>query len=148
MPPFMRMVLTRMSPSAVSAGCTIAPPAHACSQSTLPVAGATLVVPGPLMKQDLRDAVDRDQMRRAVAEAAAAAGPARRAGRDVVRREPPARRDDDDVVDDQRRAREAPHRSLGVDVGRRVARPHDGAADGVEHVQDSGRAEACRRDRC
>ena len=45
----MLIVLTRMSPSAVSAGWTIAPPGHACSHSTLPSAGATLVVPGPLM---------------------------------------------------------------------------------------------------
>ena len=45
----MLMMLTSRSPSAVNAGWTIAPPAHACSQSTLPVAGAKLVVPGPLM---------------------------------------------------------------------------------------------------
>ena len=135
------MALIRTSPSAVSAGCTMAPPGHACSQSSVPSAGATLVAPAAAQQQDLRDAVDRHQMRRAVAAAARRADPARLAGGEVVGGERAGRGDDDDVVDDQRRAREAPVRDLRAGVGRRVARPHDGAVAGVERVQDSGRAE-------
>ena len=49
-PPAPARALTITSPSAVIAGCTMAPPSQACCQSTLPVFGSTLVVPGPLMK--------------------------------------------------------------------------------------------------
>ena len=134
--------LIRTSPSAVSAGCTmLTPPSHACSQSSLPSAGATLVAPAAAQQQDLRDSVDRHQLWRAVAAAAGRAEPARIAGGDVVGGEPAGGGDDDDVVDHQRRAREAPARNLRAGVGRRVARPHDGAVAGVERVQDSGRAE-------
>ena len=94
---------------------------------------------GAAEHQDLRDAVDRRQVRRAVA-AAGRAEPARLAGGEVVGDER-AGVDDDQVVDHQGRAREAPARDLGAGVGRRVARPHDAAVTGVEHVQDSGRAE-------
>ena len=43
-----------------SAGCTMPTPgSHVCSQSSVPSAGATLIVPAPLQQQDLRNAVDR-----------------------------------------------------------------------------------------
>ena len=48
MPPIMLIALIRMPPSAVSAGCTIAPPSHVCSHSSVPSAGATLTAPGAL----------------------------------------------------------------------------------------------------
>ncbi len=96
---------------------------------------------GSAHQQDLRDSVDRQQMWRAVATAAGRAEPARIAGGEVVGDERAGGGDDDDVVDHQRRARKAPVRDLRVGVGRRVARPHDGAVTGVEHVQDSGRTE-------
>ena len=80
-------------------------------------------------------------MRRAVAAAAGRAEPARIAGGEVVGDELAGGGDDHDVVDHQRRAREAPARDLHAGVGRRVARPDDGAVTGVERVHDSGRAE-------
>ena len=46
--------------------------------------------------------------------------------------------DHDQVVDHQRRAREAPTRDLLAGVCRRVARPHDGAVGGFEHIEDAG----------
>ena len=95
---------------------------------------------GSAQQQDLRDSVDRHQVRRAVAPAAGRAEPARIAGGEVVGGERAGGGDDDEVVDHQRRAREAPARDLRAGVGRRVARPHDGAVAGVERVQDSGRA--------
>ncbi len=91
--------------------------------------------------QDLRDSVDRRQLRRAVAHAAVRPGPAQLAGGEVVGDELAADGDDDGVVHHQGRAREAPVRDLRLGVGRRVARPHDGAVPGVERVHDSGRTE-------
>src|SRR3989442_4291035 len=80
-------------------------------------------------------------MWRAVAGAAVRAEPARLAGGEVVSDERAGGGDDDDFVDHQRRARKAPARDLLAVVGRRVARPHDGAVSGVERVQDSGPTE-------
>jgi hypothetical protein len=96
---------------------------------------------GSAHQQDLRDSVDRQEMWRAVASAAVRAEPARFAGGEVVGDEPAGGGDDDDIASHQWRAREAPARNLLAGVGRRVARPHDGAATGVERVQDSGRTE-------
>src|SRR5438132_13058232 len=80
-------------------------------------------------------------MWRAVATAAIRAEPARLAGGEVVGDERAGGGDDDDAVDHQRRARKAPARHLLLGVGRRVARPHDGAVAGVERVHDSGPTE-------
>ena len=55
----------------VTAGCTMRRrAAHGAPRARVPSAGATLVAPAPLQQQDLRDAVDRHQVRRAVAAAA------------------------------------------------------------------------------
>src|SRR5437870_8470466 len=80
-------------------------------------------------------------MWRAVATAAGRAQPAPIAGGEVVGDEPASGGYDDGVVNHQWRAREAPDRNLDAGVGRRVARPHDGAVTGIERVQDSRRAE-------
>src|SRR3989442_12086644 len=78
-------------------------------------------------------------MWRAVATATGRAEPARLAGGRIVAGEPAGGGHDDEVVNHQRRAREAPTRELRACVGRRVARPHDGAVTGVQRVHDSGR---------
>src|SRR5262249_59365868 len=49
--------------------------------------------------------------------------------------------DDDRVAHDERRAGDAPHRDVDVDVGRRVARPDHRTRDGIEGIQDAGRAQ-------
>ncbi len=116
-------------------------PGHACSQSSVPSAGATLIAPAPFSSRICATPSIVTQMWRAVAPAAGRAEPARIAGGDVVGGERAGGGDDDDVADHQRRAREAPARDLRAGVGRRVARPDDGAVTGVERVQDSGRAE-------
>ncbi len=94
---------------------------------------------GSAQQQDLRESVDRQQMWRAVALAADRAEPARIAGGEVVGNQRAGGGDEDDVADHQRKARETPARDLRAGVGRRVARPHDGAVAGVEDVEDSGR---------
>ena len=118
----------------------MASPGHACSQSSVPSAGATLVAPASLSSRICATPSIVDELRRAVAAAAVRAEPARIAGGEVVGGERAGGGDDDEVADHQRRAREAPARDLRAGVGRRVARPHDGAVAGVERVQDSGRA--------
>src|SRR2546422_2170292 len=80
-------------------------------------------------------------MWRAVATATGRAQPARLAAGRIVAGEPAGSGHDDEVVYHQRRAREAPTRELRLCVGRRVARPHDGAVTGVERVHDSGPTE-------
>ena len=92
-------------------------------------------------QQDLGDAADRHQVRRAVAPAAGLGEPARLAGGDLVGGEPAGGGDDEEVVDQQGRARDAPVRNLRAGVGHGVARPYDRAAAGVERVQDPGRAQ-------
>ena len=92
---------------------------------------------GSVHQHDLRDAVDRRQVRRAVAPAVFRAEPARLPGGEIVGGERAGSGGDDDVADHQRRARDAPVRDLSAGVGRRVARPDDGAVTGVERVQDS-----------
>jgi hypothetical protein len=42
--PLAELAAIRTSPPAVRAGCTMGKPGHRCFQSTLPSAGATLVV--------------------------------------------------------------------------------------------------------
>ena len=93
----------------------------------------------PIQQQDLRDAVDRRELWRAVAPTAGRALPARMAGSDVVRGEHAGGRNDDNVANNQRRARKSPARDFRVSVRRRVARPDDGAVTRVERVQNSGR---------
>ena len=47
-PPVALPVTASTSPSAVSAGCTMAAPGHAYSHSIVPLAGSTLVTPASL----------------------------------------------------------------------------------------------------
>src|SRR6266545_2362260 len=56
-----------------------------------------------VQQEDLRDAVNRRELWRAVAATAGRADPARLAGADVVGREHPGGRDDDFIADDERR---------------------------------------------
>src|SRR5213593_2196523 len=114
--PLAVLATIRMSPSAVTAGCTMGKPFHACSQSTLPLVGATLVGAGSAHQQDLRHSVDRCEMWRAVA-LAGRAGPAPLTGGEVVGDELAGRGDDDEIVDDQR---ETPVRDFRASVGRHV----------------------------
>ena len=92
-------------------------------------------------QNDLRDAVDRRQLRRAVTAAVLRAEPARLPCGGIVGGEPAGRGGDDEVVDHQWRARDAPVRDLPAGVGHRVARPDDRAVTGVERVQDAGSTE-------
>ena len=71
-PPFMEIVLTRTSPSAVTRRLDDRAAFPRVLPQHLAVEGSTPIVPGPLMKITCVDAVDRGQVRRAVAEAAAA----------------------------------------------------------------------------
>ena len=103
---------------------------------------------GVAQQQDLRDSVDGQQLRRAVAHAAGRAEPARIAGGEVVGDEFAGGGDDDDVVDHQRRAREAPLRSLHAGVGRGVARPYDGAVARRRARSGFRWRRMCTRGRC
>ena len=89
---------------------------------------------------DLRHAVDRDQVRRAVAAAVQRADPAQLAGGDVVPGERAIDADDHHVVDDERRARDAPERHFARGFGRGVVRPDHLAGAGVERIQHAGGA--------
>ena len=97
--------------------------------------------PSSTHQQDLRQAADRHQMRRAIASARRFHEPALGAGRAVVGDECARGGDNDEVVDDQWGARDAPARNRHAGIGHRVARPHGSAVAGVEGIQDSGRAE-------
>src|ERR1051325_9823663 len=46
--PLLSLTLIRTSPLAVTAGCVIGTPGHACSQSNLPSASPTLIAPSDL----------------------------------------------------------------------------------------------------
>ena len=76
----------RRSPPAITAGCTMLSPAHSCFQSTVPSDGATPISARSVHEHDLRDAVDRRQVRRAVTAAGLRAEPARLAGGEHRRR--------------------------------------------------------------
>ena len=131
----------RRSPPAITAGCTMLSPGPLVLPEHRAVGRRDADRAGSVHQHDLRDAVDRRQLRRAVAAAVLRAEPARLPGGDVVGGEPAGSGGDDDVADHERRARDAPVRNLPAGVGHRVARPDDRAVTGVERVQDSGATE-------
>ena len=117
-------------------------PVPTCApRAALPSAGATLIVRLPRSNRICGHAVDRRQMRRAVASAARWTQPPWFAGSGIVGDESAGGGDDHEVADDQRGAGEPPGRDLLTRVGRGIARPDDRAAAGVKRVDDSGRAE-------
>ena len=103
---------------------------------------------GRAENHDLSHAVDRDEMRRAVAAAMQRTDPALLAGGDVVSRERAADAHDHHVVDDERRARDAPERNLARRVGRRVVRP-DASCRSWHRARSTSRSRpSSRRDPC
>ena len=89
--------------------------------------------------QDLRNAVQRDQMRGAVAAAAGRTEPPWRARRGVVRGETARDAHDHEAVEYDGRACDAPVRNCVLGIGRSIARPDDRARSGVERVDQPGR---------
>ena len=108
-------VLARMSPSGVSAGCTIGSPDHSCCQRMRPSAGAKLTSPDAVLEENLRNAIKLYVVWRAVASALLAE-PAWFSGLGFVGCEGARCRDEHEIAGDQRRTREAPTRNVRLSV--------------------------------
>ena len=99
-------------------------------------------------QHDLRDVLDRQQVRRAVARTGIGARPAWRTSLGVVCHQLARGGHDDERADDERRRGEAPVGDRDGRIGRHVARPHPSPIASVERVQDAGRAERVHATPC